>query len=335
MRLSRAALIVALAATVTVACGKEPEPSAPSGPVDWSASVSVDKNEVQVGEDLTLTLTVTHPADSEGELQPPPSAAFEPFEVIDFETEVVSPVETHLLFRLAAYRLPESLEVPALEVRYRDAAGEIQVLTTEPMPVELVTSLTPDVTDIHDIKDPVALTVPRDLSLLWWLLLALAVALVAYLIYRKLRKAPGIETHISVPPPPPAHLEAEAALRRLAEKKLVEQGLMPAFFEELSEIMKRYAGRRFEVPYLERTTHEILDDLEREGRPKREELRAILEASDLVKFARLAPGPDRATSAFELAERYLADTRPKLEGGPGEPAKPDEEDETEVEVVAS
>lgn len=331
MNLARAACLVGMAGLL--ACGSEPPPEVPSGPADWTASVSVDKSEVEVGEALTLTLSVTHPAASEGDFQPPPGTAFEPFEVIGLETEAISPVETRLLFRLAAYRLPESLEIPALEVRYRDDAGEIRILTTDPVPIELVTSLTPDVTDIHDIKDPVGLTVPRDLSLLLWLLLALAVALVAYLIYRKLRKTPGIETHITVPPPPPADVEAEAALRRLAAKKLVEQGQALVFFEELSEIMKRYAGRRFDVGYLERTTEEILHGLQTAGRPNLDDLRAILEASDLVKFAKLSPGPDRAQSAFELAERYLAETRPKTEPEPGTGTA--EEDKANVEVVAS
>ena len=112
----------------------------------------------------------------------------------------------------------------------------------------------------------------------------------AYLIYRKLRKEPeGVKAPAWVPPP--ADVEAEAALRRLAEKDLIRKGELKAFYTELSEVMKRYAGRRFEVPYLERTTSEVLSDL----KPRKLaqgvvlELRAILEASDLVKFAKLVP----------------------------------------------
>jgi hypothetical protein len=59
--------------------------------------------------------------------------------------------------------------------------------------------------------------------------------------------------------------------------------------------MKRYAGRRFEVPYLERTTSEVLSDL-KPRKLARSGLGAarILEASDLVKFAKLMPEPAQA-----------------------------------------
>jgi hypothetical protein len=176
-----------------------------------------------------------------------------------------------------------------------------------------VTSLTPEVTEIHDIKEPLDLTVPRDFRLLWWLLLALAAAILAYLIYRKLRKEPeGVAAPVWVPPLPPADVEAEAALKRLAEKDLIRKGELTAFYTELSEVMKRYAGRRFEVPYLERTTSEVLSDL----KPRKlaqgavSELRAILEASDLVKFAKLLPEAIEAEAAFALARFWIEKTRP-------------------------
>ncbi|HJS72832.1 MAG TPA: hypothetical protein VJ921_01000, partial [Vicinamibacteria bacterium] len=173
-----------------------------------------------------------------------------------------------------------------------------------------------DVTEIHDIREPVDLMVPRDFRLLGWLLLALLLALAAYLIYRKLRKEPGrVEAPVVAPPLPSPDVEAEAALRRLAEKRLVEKGEIAAFYTELAEILKRYVGRRFEVPYLERTTSEVLSDL----RPKKlaagttSELRGILDASDLVKFAKYAPEPAHAEETLALAHSWIRRTRPSPE----------------------
>jgi hypothetical protein len=298
-------LVLALAA-----CRKDEAPIVPEGPVEWSVAASVDKSEVQVGEDLTLTLVFRHPP--EGRYIAPPDTAFTPFDVIGKSEETVRPVETRLQVRLAAYRLPGDVEIPALQIQYQ-REGAIASLTTDPIPVKIATSLTPDVTEIHDIKEPVDLTVPRDFRLLRWLLGALAAAILAYIIYGKLRKKPeGVKTPAWVPPLPPADVEAEAALRRLTEKDLIRKGEFAAFYTELSEVMKRYAGRRFEVPYLERTTSEVLFDL----KPRKlapgavSELRAILEASDLVKFAKLMPEAAQAEESFAAALSWVQKTRP-------------------------
>jgi hypothetical protein len=305
--MKRALLLV----LVLAGCKSVEEPVVPEGPVGWTAAASADKSQVQVGEDLTLTLVLRHPP--EGRYVAPPDAAFAPFDVIGKAEENVSPVETRLHYRLAAFRLPAHVEIPALKVQYQ-SEGKVESLATEAIPVEVVTSLTPDVTEIHDIKEPLDLEVPRDFRVLWWVLLALAAALLAYLIYRKLRKEPeGVKAPAVAPPLPPPDAEAEAALRRLREKDLIGKGEIPAFYTELSEIMKRYAGRRFEVPYLERTTSEVLFDL----RPRKlsagaiSELRAILEASDLVKFAKLMPEPPQAEASLALAFSWVEKTRPE------------------------
>jgi hypothetical protein len=298
---------------VLASCSREEAPVPPEGPVAWSLSASADKTQFQVGEDVLLTLVLRHPP--EGRYVAPPDTAFAPFEVIERTEEKVSPTETRLRIRLAAFRLPGEVEIPALRVQYQEE-GRVESLSTEAMPVQIVTSLTPEVTEIHDIKEPIDLMVPRDFRLLGWLLLALLLALVAYLIYRKLRKEPPpVETPVPAPPLPPPDVEAEAALRRLAEKGLIGKGELGAFYTELSEIMKRYVGRRFDIPYLERTTSEVLVDL----RPKKlgaepiSDLRAILDASDLVKFAKFLPEASHAEAALAQSHSWIQKTRPAPE----------------------
>ena len=99
-------LLLLLLVTLAAGCQDAPAPVVPEGPVEWSVNATVDKNEVQVGEDLTLTITVTHPVG--GDFVPPPAADFEPFDVIEQGNEEVSPVESRIHYRLAAYRLPEA-----------------------------------------------------------------------------------------------------------------------------------------------------------------------------------------------------------------------------------
>ena len=277
-------------------------------------------SEVEVGDDVTLMLTVTHPP--EGNFVPPPETQLEPFSVIEHWREEVSSVETRLHYRVAAYQLPADLEVGVLELSYQGDDGEIATLETDPIPLRVVTSLTPDVTDIHDIKRQVGLNVPRNWSLLWWLLAALLLAAIAYIIYRRFRKEPDSEAApVWTPPPPRPDVEAEAALARLAERKLIENHRIELFFTELTDIMKRYAGRRFDVPYLERTTDEILSDLRDQPVTG---LRDILEAADLVKFAKTMPEQDEARSSFALARTLVRTTKPPPRRPPSSPSSTNE-----------
>lgn len=311
MRLSALFSALMLAAVLGLgACGGETTPELPPGPTEWSVSAESTTSEVQVGDDFVYTVTLTHPPD--GDFAPPREADFEPFDVLETWAEEISPVETRLHYRLAAYQLPDELEIASLSIRYRDRDGEMATLETEPITVRVVTSLTPDVTDIHDIKDPMALEIPRDWSPLGWLLLALVLSAVAYIIYRKLRSEELEPTAPAwVPPPPPPHEEAETALERLAAKRLIENGEIELFYTELTDIMKRYAGRRFEVPYLERTTEEIVSDLEAKGAPA-DSLRAILEPADLVKFARHRPHAELARTSLTMAFDLVRETRKDL-----------------------
>lgn len=293
------------------ACRSETTTAIPQGPVEWSVSAETSAAEVQVGDDFVYTLTVTHPPDAD--FAPPPRADFEPFDVLETWSEEISPVETRAHYRLAAYQLPEELEIASLAVRYRDSEGEMASVETEPEMVRVVTSLTADVTDIHDIKDPMSLEVPRSWSWLSWLVSALLLFLVAYIIYKKLRKEEVEESAPPWgPPPPPPAEEALAALERLAEENLIDNGEVERFYTELTDIMKRYAGRRFEVPYLERTTEEIVSDLEAKDVPA-DSLRAILESADLVKFAKQRPPGELARSSLTMAFDLVRETRPILE----------------------
>ena len=107
--------------------------------------------------------------------------------------------------------------------------------------------------------------------------------------------------------------QAEQALRKLADERLLEEGKELQFYIALSEIMKRYAGRRYSVPFLEATTTEILSELKRTRLPyeKAEDLKGMLIASDIVKFARVSYPMEASQKMIPEGFRFVADTRPR------------------------
>jgi hypothetical protein len=301
-----------------IACRQEPEEQPapiPEAAGDWAVAAQADKTEIQVGEALTLDVTVRHPAGAEFLLATGENLA--PFELVErVDEDSTNPMESRLRLRIAAYRLPGDITIPPLKVEYRDESGELASIETAPIPISLVTSLTPEVTDIHDIKDPVAdIPVPGRWGRLWWLLAALLAAAMAYLLYRRFRKRqPEL---LAEPMPerlPPPEVEAEEALRKLVEARFLEMGKVREFYIALSEIMKRYAGRRFGVPYLERTTGEIQKDLRVAGIPQEGEtkLDKILITSDLVKFARIVPPDEESNRMVPEGFRFIDQTKPRV-----------------------
>ena len=285
-------------------------------PVDWEVFAEIAprvvKSElptVQVGKDIFLTLTVRHPAGED--FTSPYEDAFGEFALIDQTEQAISLTETVIRYRLGAYFLPANVNIPSLQVQYLNKAGDHVTLKSRPIAVRVVTSLTDNVTDIHEIKGPIALIIPGRWTSLLWLSMALVMAFLAYLVYRRFRK----EREKSVMPFPvalPPYEEARAALLRLAQSKFLEKSEMLQFCEALAEIMKRYAGRTYEVAYLERTTFEILNELKALNLKSEvyQEIRAILEASDLVKFARVIPDQVESEQLFITAESCVERTRP-------------------------
>lgn len=135
---------------------------------------------------------------------------------------------------------------------------------------------------------------PRDwrdfLPYIWGLLLLSALAILGYWLYR--RRKP-----IEQPPPPPRRLPLRdlmaERLQRLADKQLWQQGHIKDYHSELAYEARFYLEHRYRVPALELTTEEILEQLRKAGLATelRQEMRQLLQAADLVKFAKATP-PD-------------------------------------------
>lgn len=135
------------------------------------------------------------------------------------------------------------------------------------------------------IKDPE--TVRRD-----WLkiaLIALAVlaglALLAtaiYLLIRRRRRKRALAVEAKEP-------ADERALRRLADEKLdrlFKEGNSKPYYSELTDIVREYLEGRFDLPAPERTTSEILREIEKQPfEEHRKFIADLLRTADLAKFA--------------------------------------------------
>jgi len=168
-------------------------------------------------------------------------------------------------------------------------------------------------TDIRDIKGLVPL--PQSYWWLWALLALVVLGVAAWLAFRWWQKRQQVAP-IRPPPILTPYDHAVRALRALLDDKLMERGLVDEFYTRLSDIVRHYLEGRFQLHAPERTTEEFLLEVSHDDSLAHEHkdlLGAFLQECDLVKFARFRPGSTDMKRAFDAAEKFVHDTRPRMQ----------------------
>lgn len=202
-------------------------------------------------------------------------------------------------------------EVPQIEYTVTGPDGEQRTQTAGPAPFEVVSVRNDPETagTLKDIRPPVTTELRPSKYILPALLALAVIAALAYLYHRWRNRR---EIPAPAPPPLPAHEVAFSELDALSAEGLCARGAYQEHFYRLSEIMRRYVENRYLVPALESTTSELKRRLDErfEDRTTRNQLFRLLEACDLVKFAKAAPSPANAEESVRRAREWVEATRP-------------------------
>jgi hypothetical protein len=246
------------------------------------------------------------------------SEALKQFKIRTWDQLPSKLLEENKVLKVNRYKL-EPLEIgrcqiPALTFEFQqkgsaEAEPETKTLTTEPILIEVTTSLPADMQGptIADIEDIVDLKPDRTLL---WIAIGVVVLLLAGMaigIALKPKKAIQIKRVYK-----PAHEIAFEMLRSLAAEKLVEQGMVKEFYEKLSDCLRKYIENRFSLRALEQTTEEFLEQLKRSDALDLEhktELQKFLEHCDLVKFAKYQPTDEQINESLTMAEQFVDRTK--------------------------
>lgn len=169
--------------------------------------------------------------------------------------------------------------------------------------------------DLKDVQDPEFVL----MDYIWWFLIPLIILALAAAGWFGWRYWQQHKKDAPVEAPKvklvPAHVEAMQALDQLASKKLWQNGQDKQFHTELTEILRYYIERRFDVPAMEKTSDEILDELYELAESQKASLanlKQILQLADLAKFAKYKPLPDEHQLSFMNAKMFVEQTK-KLE----------------------
>ena len=186
-------------------------------------------------------------------------------------------------------------------------------LTLKVLPVKVDSLAT-----VHDYK-PVADVPFKILDLLpsfiadyWWIYLIIlflvGIGLLVYFKWIKKGTLPLLSQKKELPP----FEEAIKSLEDLKQRQLWQSGQDKEYYTYLTDILRRYIYRRFDINAIEMTSSQIIDVLKKndETRAVNEQLNMVLEIADFVKFAKVRPLPDDNEVAYQRALHFVNETKP-------------------------
>ena len=150
-----------------------------------------------------------------------------------------------------------------------------------------------------------------------WILLVLALALAGvgmhYLIeYIKRHHALQTEDAAPMEPLRPAEVVALEKLDAIREEKIWQKGQVKEYHTQLTDVIREYIARRFQVSSVEQTSDETLRDIRPLLTDKGlyQSLAEMLRLADLVKFAKWTTTPDENENALRTAYHFVQQTTP-------------------------
>jgi|GEM_PF-685950 len=268
---------------------------------------TVDKQSAYVGDIITYTVTVNY--DSSVRVSPPPVGRnLGQFDIKDYKVGEEKRlkngrVQQVLRFQIRAFAVGGYVISP-LSIEYMLADSSEKQVMTSPIKIEikslLATGAAVDTLKLRPLKGQVSLATNYAKIIIFSIVAGLvALAIVIFLIFRR-RKPIGPKQIIDLRP---AWEIALADLTLLREKNLPSQGEIKQYYVELSDIIRKYLGGKFEFYSIDMTTEELISALNDIliADTLRQEIALFMEHADLVKFAKYIPPVERCEQDFYAA----------------------------------
>ena len=295
-----------------------------------SLEASLDTNRIMIGEQIGLTLKVEKPADL--------SVQF-PFltDTLPGGVEIVRnlPLDTTELedqrqILTQKYLLTSFDSGPQIVPPLPVILGGNDTAYSQFMSFEVLMVVADTTQAFRPIKGPV--NVPLTFwDVFKWVLLGLGILIVVlggvYLIVWLTRKqkpqpvAPAPEPEPVIPP----HIIALEEFEALRKEQLWQSGKVKEYHSRVTDILRTYIEKRFDMLALERTSDEILQSFRNRGMTRDVpfvELKQILSLADLVKFAKAQPFSEENEQSLANAIRFVEETK-QINPPPGTENKPE------------
>lgn len=301
------ALLIALFAVGSVAAQTQTQ-----------ATITASPDNVTVGDPIQLTVTAIHPAGTQA-IWPQLEATWG-----DFIVRGQSPVTTTdngdgtvTSTQIIDARLfaPGAFQTPPLTITIADSSGQTSSLTAVSIPITVQSVLVDGDTQLRDIKPQSNLPLPASWPWIAAGLAALAAAIL-WLAYRRGRAASDNRL---------PHEVALDALTAVEKQQLAENGRFKEHYSLVTNTLRAYVEQTQAIQATDRTTTELKSELQKTTLTTQQARQFIdlLQAGDLVKFARFTPDVTSAHALVGDARAFIEATKPLPEEKEQQPKKKD------------
>ncbi|HRX06671.1 MAG TPA: hypothetical protein P5306_06210, partial [Kiritimatiellia bacterium] len=275
------------------------------------ATATLSTNRIRIGDPVRLTVDVLH---RDGTVVEFPSVARGKDIVVRDSDTVQTDLpgglcKTEQILHLTSMTVTNHVIGDGAQLTIATPQGLHWTLPYPFAALEVVSSLAPGETDPRPAKGGLASWPAPPSRWIWIALAALALLAAAVAALHRVLTAP--RTILHMPPPVPPHQAALDAIEALRARGWIEALNIEPFYVELSAIVRRYLEARFGLRAPERTTEEFIRDALSSkllSDAHRDLVAGFLEQSDLVKFARHAPGQADMRNALDSAARLVRET---------------------------
>ena len=276
-------------------------------------SASIDSTTLMIGDQTALHLQVTHDATEQVVWPTYGESLQDGIEIVDrsaVDTTALPDGRVQLSQDLTLTSFKDSLfvidplAVVSGEDTFRTEAMALNVI----QPFEVDSSLA--ITDIKDIeKAPIWWW-----GIIRWILLGLLIvglAVGGYYLWRWIEsKRKPKEEEIDPELLRPADEVALEKLDEIKAQKIWKDGKVKEYQTDLTDVVREYIGRRFDVHSTEKTSDETLRDIKPIlDKSLYDRLSKMLKLADLVKFAKWHTTPDENESALMTAYDFVNETK--------------------------
>ena len=290
-------------------------------------SASIDSTTLMIGDQTDLHLQATMDAQESVVWPQYGEILQEGIEIVD-RTIVDTLALSDGRIQLNQYLTLTSFKDSLFSIEPQPIVSGGDTFWTEPLALNIIQPFEVDsslaITDIKDIeKAPIWWW-----GIFRWVLLAIGLLLLAVGLYyawrwyQKHRKTEEEEVNPELLRP-----ADEVALEKLdviKAQKIWKDGKVKEYQTDLTDVVREYIGRRFDVQSTEKTSDETLREMEtilvkgqsdkvqctkEEGKVLYEKLRKMLQLADLVKFAKWHTTPDENEQALTTAYDFVNETK--------------------------
>lgn len=261
----------------------------------------------QPGEPITMQVIATAPTGASLQF-PELGTNFGAFDVRPAISQQSIPGQASMVVDLVAWE-SGALDVPALSVAMMGADG-IKTIATVPATSITLTSLLGSDLPLTELASDIRGPVEIDTRAWWWWAIAAGATVIAGAGVWWLMRRP---THQAVVIPVAPGEWARREFDLLESQRLPERGDVEGFFVRLSDVVRTYVERRYDIAAPDQTTQEFLRDAsqhpELAGEHERT-LGAFLRSADMVKFAAARPGTETCAHSLAAMRGFVERTAP-------------------------